>query len=147
MTLKSVSFHSLLAISCSQILKEYFFSFFVMNNCRFYSTGSQSNAILRRQPSLYWLVSWLPNNKCSEDDHFQTGTNGKQWRSKEQTTFFKIMVAKHVASKQLDKCDWDGRVINHWILLTVPVSYESNQSGWDYNNNQLEDIVLIGKVR
>ena len=57
------------------------FSLFVMNNCRFYSTGSQSNAILRRQQNLYWLVSWLTNTKYSEDDHFQTGTNGKQWRS------------------------------------------------------------------
>ena len=44
--------------------------------------------------------------------------------------FFKIMVAEHVAFIQLDKCDWDGQlVINNWILLKMPVSYESNQSG------------------
>ena len=59
----------------------------------------------------------------------QMESNGDQW-SQEQTTFLKIMVAKHVAFKQLDKCDWDGRVINHWILLTVSVSYES-KSGWE----------------
>ena len=43
--------------------------------------------------------------------------------------FFKIMVAEQVAFIQLDKRDGDGQVINHWILLTVPVSCESNQSG------------------
>ena len=39
---------------------------------------------------------------------FQTGTNGKQWRSVIEGTrilFFKIMVAEHVAFIQLDKCD------------------------------------------
>ena len=44
--------------------------------------------------------------------------------------FFQTM-AEHVAFIQLDKCDWDGEVINHWILLTVPVSCESNQSAWE----------------
>ena len=54
------------------------------------------------------------------------------------------MVAEHVAFMQLDKYDRDGQVINHWILLTVSVSCESNHASQDenYNNNQLEDIVF-----
>ena len=55
---------------------------------------------------------------------------------------FKIMVAEHVAFRQLDKCDCNGQVINHWILLAMPVSCESNQDE-NYDNNQLEDIVFM----
>ena len=121
------------------------FSLFVMNNCRFYSTGSQSNAILRRQQNLYWLVSWLTNTKCSEDDHFQTGTNGKQWRSVIAGTnhFLKIMVASM----------WH---LNSWTSVTEMAEWSTtgfflqcqsrmNQTSQDenYNNNQLEDIVLM----
>ena len=43
----------------------------------------------------------------------QMESNGEQW-SKEQVLFSK-MVPEHVAFIQLDKCDWDGQVINHWI--------------------------------
>ena len=45
------------------------------------------------------------------------------------SAFFKIMVAEHGAFIQLGKFDCDGQVINHWILLTLPVSDESNKSG------------------
>ena len=57
----------------------------------------------------------------------QIESNGDQWL-KEQVLFYKKkMVVEYVAFIQLGKCDWDGQVINHWFLLTVPVAYQSNQ--------------------
>ena len=54
----------------------------------------------------------------------QMESNGDQW-SKEQLLFSKyIMVAEHVAFIQLDKYDWDGQVMNHWILLTTIINWK-----------------------
>ena len=55
--------------------------------CRFYSTGSRCNTILRRWSSLYWLVSLLTHANCSKRNHFQTVTKWKamgitDWRNK-----------------------------------------------------------------
>jgi len=43
----------------------------------------------------------------SNHNHFQTVTNGKQWRSMIEgtRTFFQKMVVEYVAFIQLDKCD------------------------------------------
>ena len=100
--------------------------------CRFYFTGSRFNTILRRLPSLDWLVSKLSNTNCSKQNHFQTVTNLKQWRSviEGTSTFFSkkkwwlsvcgIYTGGHV------KYNWHDYVINYWFLVTAPVSYQSN---------------------
>ena len=53
-------------------------------------------------------------------------SNGNQGL-KEQVPVFQKMVIEYVAFMQLGKCDWDGHAISHWFLLTVSVSYQSNQ--------------------
>ena len=106
---------SLLVMSCFQILKNYF-SFFV--GLRFYSldrsltqsSGTAKPLLTVNVQSLSNCFKWKALEVCD-------------WRNK-YYSIFKTYVAFIQIQK---KCDWDGQMINHWFLLTVPVSYQENQ--------------------
>ena len=57
----------------------------------------------------------------------QMETNGDQLLKKQLLFFQKWLLSMWHMIIKLDKCDWDGKTINHWSLLNVRVSYWSNQ--------------------
>ena len=120
---------SLLAMSCFQILKNYF-SFFV--GLRFYSldpsltksSGTAKPLLTVNVQSLSNCFKWKALEVCD-------------WRNKYYSIF-----KTYVAFIQIHKCDWDGQMINHWFLLAVPVSYQENQwwELWQSSTGRCRDV-------
>jgi len=103
---------------------------------RFYSTGSQSNTILRRRSSLSQLTITLNAINVITSKLLEMESNGDQWL-KEQVLFFKkwLLSMWHLYSwtnvTEMAKWSTTG------FLLTVPVSYQSNQ-WWELQQSSIK---------
>jgi len=85
------------------------------NNCNVQFLGSipLDPSLMQSLEDGQAFIDLFPNSPTlnivtsSNHNHFQTVTNGKQWRSMIEgtRTFFQKMVVEYVAFIQLDKCD------------------------------------------